>query len=120
MSHYGAWIVARSPDRLLPNMPELRAAFGSHWNSLWDLANGWQLLVVIPDKHEWPVIEPMPVSLASVLDLPWMAAWVSESECVRFVGYIDSVGHSRNHRDLRKSGSDGRGLPNSAIDSADV
>jgi hypothetical protein len=56
MSYFGMILLARS-DSLLVQVPQVKAAFGSHWRLLEDRGDGWQLLDIGPPwPHQWPTV----------------------------------------------------------------
>ncbi|WP_212822439.1 hypothetical protein [Catellatospora sp. TT07R-123] len=93
MGYYGTWVLARSPDRLLVEIPEVKAAFGSLFWRLEDRGDGWQLARIIPNSHEWPRVGGGLHDLVAATDAPVLAAWVSESSCARVVA-ATPAGHS--------------------------
>jgi len=82
MSEHGT-ILARS-DRLLVDLPEVRAAFGTGWERLLRRADGWQLLDVRPHPHQWPSVGAGPGPLAVATGAPAFAVWISEAACGQF------------------------------------
>lgn len=90
MGYYGSWVLARSPGRLLVDLPEVRTLFGSRWSRLDDRGDGWHLAVVAPNPHEWSRVGGGIESLAVATEAPVLAAWVSESSCARLVGATPS------------------------------
>lgn len=77
MSDFGTILLARS-DRLVVDLPEVRAAFGTGWERLLRRPDGWQLLEVHPHPHEWPGVGAGPGPLALATGAPVLAVWASE------------------------------------------
>ncbi|MEU8004008.1 hypothetical protein AB0B66_22855 [Catellatospora sp. NPDC049111] len=90
MGYYASWVLARSPGRLLVDLPEVRTLFGSRWSRLDDRGDGWHLAVVAPNPHEWSKVGGGIERLVAATGAPVLAAWVSESSCARLVGATPS------------------------------
>jgi hypothetical protein len=89
VSYFGTIVLARAKDLLLPQLPQVRAAFGSRSDRLEDLGDGWQLLYLLtPLPHEWPTVGAGPADLAAATREPVLAAWISDIACMQVSGAI--------------------------------
>jgi hypothetical protein len=89
VSYFGTIVLARAVDALLPQLPQVRAAFGSRSDQLEDLGAGWQVLSLLtPLPHEWPTVGSGPADLAAATGAPVLAAWISDIACMQVSGAI--------------------------------
>lgn len=88
MSYFGTVLLARA-EVPLPRLPEVAAAFGSHWRVLQDHGGGWQLLDLGPPwPHQWPTVGAGPQPLADRTDAPVLAAWISDTACAQIAAAV--------------------------------
>jgi hypothetical protein len=99
-------LLARSP-RLLVELPEVGAAFGTFWHELSRRPDGWQTLRLgAPFPHQWPTVGAGPGPLARATGAPVLAIWLAESTCGTFTAALPDGAVWSGHFPDCRGGSD--------------